>query len=1054
MSGLFDDAGTPPRRGSTAQARPPATGRSRALLGTAAVLVVGFFLLSAFADVWTDRLWFASVDYAGVFNKVLGTRVLLFLVFGALMGGFVALNVVVAFRRRPVFRPVPNDAGLDRYRDALDPLRTWVVVATGALLGLIGGGSAAGQWRSFLLWRHGQEFGTDDPYFKKDLGFFVFDLPWWHYVVNFGLMTIVLGLVAAVVVHYLFGGIRLQSRGDKLSSEAQVQLSVLLGLFVLVKAVDYWLDRYDLTTDQGRRFTGINYTAYNAVLPSKTILTYIAVICAVLFFANVFRKTWLLPTIGLGLLVLSAVLLGALWPGIVWQFQVRPSEPDKEQDFIARNIEATRAAYDVEDVEEQPYNASVRVTEEAVQRNTASLRGVRLIDPARTSDAFEQLQQVRGYYSVADVLDVDRYQIEGTSRDVVLGVRELDQSGLVDDQRGWNNERTVYTHGFGVIAAYGNNRDADGNAPASADAEPPWAEEDVPPRGELSNLTEDGYEPRIYFGEKSPTYSIVGRPDDGEDVELDIPEEASASGERGTNTYDGADGVEIGGVFNKALYALKYGEPNILLSSRVNENSKILYERNPRERVEKVAPWLTVDQDPYPAVVDGKVLWILDGYTTTDRYPNAERESFEEMTTDALAPITSYVTLPTDQINYMRNSVKAVVDAYDGSVTLYQWQDDPILDAWSEAFPGVVEPREAIEDTPGLMEHLRYPEDMFKVQRHILATYHVTDPQDFFKGTDFWKVPEDPADPANKQPPYRLSVQLPAPAESGSDGSAESTDESTEASGSTDTGSSGGSGETIGPADGAETDEGAGTTAAVTEDAAPTFALTSVYVPTGRNNLASFVSVDSEPTDDGYGRIRILRLPDNTQVQGPSQIANTFAADDAIQTQLLPIEQNSRVLYGNLLTLPVGGGLLYVQPVYALRESGQGAYPVLRYVLASFGQNAGYGRTLNEALDDVLDTGAFTEPGNDPGAGQPTGGEPTTGTPDDVLDLLRQADAAFADAQEALQTGDTVRWARLTRQAEGLVQRALEAAEAGAADGSADGGGGGTGDTNGDATQE
>ena len=1032
MSGIFDDAGTPPRRGATAQQRPAPSGRSRALLGTAAVLVVGFFLLSAFTDVWTDRLWFDNLGYAQVFNKVLGTRVLLFVLFGGLMGGFVALNVVIAFRRRPAFGPGPGDPSIERYRDALDPLRRWVVVATAALLALIGGGSASGQWRSFLLWRHGQSFGTDDPYFKKDIGFFVFDLPWWHYVVNFALMTVVLGLVAALLVHYLFGGIRLQSRGDKLSSEAQAQLSVLLGLFVLVKAVDYYLDRYDLTTDQGRRFTGMNYTAFHAVLPSKTILTYIAVICALLFFANVLRRTWLLPTVGLGLLVLSAVLLGALWPGIVWQFQVRPSEPDKEQEFLARNIEATRSAYDVENVDEQPYNAALSVDEEAVQANTESLRGVRLIDPARTSQAFEQLQQVRGYYSVAPVLDVDRYEINGTTRDVVLGVRELDQSGLVDDQRGWANEHTVYTHGFGVIAAYGNNRDAEGDAPPSADAPPPWAEEDLPPKGQLSELTETGYEPRIYFGEKSPTYSIVGKPDDGGDVELDIPEEEAADGQRGNNTYDGDDGVPVGGVFNKALYALKFGEPNILLSNRVNENSKILYERHPRERVEKVAPWLTVDQDPYPAVVDGKVVWILDGYTMTDRYPNAERESLEEMTTDALAPVTSYVTLPTDQINYMRNSVKAVVDAYDGSVTLYQWEEDPIVDAWSEAFPEVVQPRTAISDS--LMEHLRYPEDMFKVQRHILATYHVTEPQDFFKGTDFWKVPEDPADPANKQPPYRLSVQLP-PAEPVA--------------------------ETISPAEGSEDAEEAAAEAAAEEDAdtaaaavpqgSPKFSLTSVYVPTGKSNMASFISVDSEPTAEGYGRIRILRLPDTTQVPGPSQIANTFAADDAIQTQLLPIQQNSRVLYGNLLTLPVGGGLLYVQPVYALREVGEGSYPVLRFVLASFGENAGYGRTLNEALDDVLGTGAFTEPGIDPGAGGPggPGDDPATGTPAEVLDLLRQADAKYAAAQEALVAQDLVEYARLSQEAQQLVEQALAAAEA--ADASAggtpdDGAGDGSGD--------
>jgi uncharacterized membrane protein (UPF0182 family) len=872
-------------------------------------------------------------------------------------------------------------------------MRKWVVIAIAVLLALIAGGSASGQWRSFLLWRHRQTFGTKDPYFEKDVGFFVFSLPWFHYVVNFTLMTIVLALIAAVIVHYLFGGIRLQSRGDKVAGAAQVQFSVLLGLFVLVKALDYWLDRFDLTTDQGRRFTGINYTADNAVLPSKNILMFIAIICAVLFFANVIRRTWLLPSVGLGLLVLSAVLLGALWPGIVWQFQVRPSEPDKEEQYLQKNIEATREAFDIADVQEQSYAATVSVTEDQLRESADSLPGIRLIDPSRMSQAFEQLQQVRGYYSVAPVLDVDRYEIDGETRDTVLGVRELDQAGLVEDQRNWANEHTVYTHGFGVIAAFGNNRTANGGAPPSD--EPPWAEEDLPPKGVLTELAaeqsgnEEGYEPRIYYGEKSPTYSVVGKPEDGGNVELDIPEEAA--GERGTTTYEGP-GVEVGGFFNKLLYAIKYGEPNLVLSSRVNENSKILYERHPRDRVEKIAPWLTVDGDPYPAIVGDRVLWVLDGYTTTDRYPNAERESFQEMINDALSPTTTYVTLPTDQINYVRNSVKATVDAYTGEVVLYAWDEDPMLQAWSEIFPGVVQPREDIPDE--LMDHLRYPEDLFKIQRHVLAQYHITSPQDFYKGTDRWEVPEDPADPANKQPPYRLSVQLPA--EDAEEGTDEPAPES------------------------------------------PRFSLTSVYVPTNRSNLASFISVDSEATSDDYGRIRILRLPDETQVQGPSQIANTFAADERIQRQLLPIKQNSEIRYGNLLTLPVGGGLLYVQPVYALRESGEGAYPVLQFVLASFGKDAGYGTSLTEALNDVLQSGSITGPDAEPdpddtGNGQGNGNQgqdpDDPATPPDVLDLLVQADAKYAEAEAALEANNPAKWARLMGEAEELVQQALAAAE-------------------------
>jgi uncharacterized membrane protein (UPF0182 family) len=586
---------------------------------------------------------------------------------------------------------------------------------------------------------------------------------------------------------------------------------------------------------------------------------------------------------------------------------------------------------------------------------------------------------------------------------MVLGVRELDQAGLVDEQRNWANEHTVYTHGFGIVAAFGNNRTAEGELPSTD--EPPWAEEDLPPKGELSELSEreagEQYEPRIYYGEKSPTYSVVGKSDDGTDVELDIPEEAS--GEEGFSTY-GGPGVDISGFFNKLLYAIKYGEPNIVLSSRVNENSQILYERHPRERVEKIAPWLTMDGDPYPAVVGDKVLWILDGYTTTDRYPNAERESFQEMTSDALAQSTSYVTLPTDQINYVRNSVKATVDAYSGEVVLYEWdEEDPMLKAWSAIFPNVVKPKDSIPAE--LEEHLRYPEDLFKIQRHVLAQYHIESPQVFYKGTDRWEVPEDPATPANKQPPYRLSVQMPA-----------ALDEE---------------GEEVGVTSG-EGDEPA--------PESPAFSLTSVYVPSNRSNLASFIAVDSEATSDSYGQIRILRLPDTTQVDGPSQVANTFAADERIQSKLLPIKQNSEILYGNLLTIPVGGGLLYVQPVYALRESGEGAYPVLQFVLASFGKDAGYGTSLTAALNDVLQSGQIVDPGNNDAGGDPRDNppgedppqEPGTGeptTPPDVLELLQQADELYAEAEAALDAGNPAKWARLMGQAEELVRQALSAAE-------------------------
>ncbi|HET7385320.1 MAG TPA: UPF0182 family protein [Nocardioidaceae bacterium] len=971
MSGFFDDDSEEPAHPRPRGGRVPQ--RSRVVIGTVVVLVALFFAVSIFTGLYTDSLWFADLGYSRVFTTVLTTRIGLFVVFGVVMGGIAAANVALAYRYRPLFHPVSNEqASLDRYREVLDPLRRWLLAGFGIVVALFAGASAAGQWRSYLLWQNQQPFGKTDPYFHKDVGFYVFSLPWLHYLVNYAMAVAILSLVVSVVVHYVYGGIRLQAKHDKLSGAAQVQISILFGLFILFKAVDYWLDRYDLNLSGGL-FTGMGYTDEHASLPSKNILMFISLICALLFFANVLRRTWILPSVGLVLLVLSAILLGAIWPGIVQQFQVHPSPLDKEAPYLKRNIQVTRTAYGIADAKVTNYDAQQTLSAAQLKKDAQSIPGIRLLDPSLVSSAFQQLQQVRGYYSVPNVLDVDRYPIDGTERDVVITARELNLSGLPAEQRNWTNDHTVYTHGYGVIAAYGNQRNADNQPVTDNDGKPVWAEQDIPPHGDLTNLTPHGYQPRIYYGETSSTYAIVGKAPRGHNVELDTPAGNGAS--PSYNTYHGQTGVKIGGSFNQLMYALKFSEPSIFLSSRVNQNSRILYDRVPRARVQKVAPWLTVDGDSYPAVVNGRVKWILDCYTTTDNYPNSERQSLSDMTSDSLNPRPRYATLPTDDINYMRNSVKAVVDAYSGTVKLYAWKPDPILEAWSQAFPDVITPRGKIP--PALKAHMRYPEDLFKVQRDILATYHVLSPSAFFSASDKWTVPVDPENPSQKQPPYRLSVRTP------------------------------------------------------TGGNEPVFSLTSVYVPNKRQNLAAFVSVDSDPTRSDYGQIRILRLPSNTQTPGPSQIANNFGQDPDIQNKLVAFTKaNSKAIYGNLLTLPVGNGLLYVQPLYAERNSGSGRYPALRYVLASFGNDVGIGTTLTGALDDVL--GISSSSGQPTSNNPPSNNNPPPGTgenvPQDVQTLLKQAEHQFAVAQKALQSGDLAGYQAAQQKARSLVSQALKLA--------------------------
>ncbi|WP_372595526.1 UPF0182 family protein, partial [Actinotalea sp.] len=592
---------------------------------------------------------------------------------------------------------------------------------------------------------------------------------------------------------------------------------------------------------------------------------------------------------------------------------------------------------------------------------------IRLLDPAIVSPSFGQLQQNKQYYGFADTLSVDRYWIDGESRDTVIGVRELDLEGLGDNQRTWINDHTVYTHGFGVVAAYGNTTSSDGR--------PAFFEGGIPSTGSLGE-----YEPRIYFGQNVPDYSIVGAPEGTEPWELDFPDDA-AGGQVNTTfpTQEISAGPSVGSLWNKLLFAMRFGSEQILFSPRATAESQILFDRDPSDRVAKVAPYLTLDTRVYPAVVDEKVVWVVDGYTTSDGYPYATSKALDAATADSLTATNGIAALPPAEVNYLRNSVKATVDAYTGEVTLYAWDDeDPVLAAWQQVFPSTVKP---LSDISGdLMSHLRYPEDMFKVQRDLLASYHVGDAAGFYSGQDFWLTPDDPTSQGTtKQPPYYLTLKMPDQEE-------------------------------------------------------PTFSLTTTFIPGGntdRNVLTGFLAVDAEPGDqdgvrsEGYGTLRLLELPRNTTVPGPGQVQNNFDANTEVSSYLNLLRQgNSTVVQGNLLTLPVGGGLLYVQPVY-VQSSQDTKFPLLQRVLVAFGDQIGFSETLGGALDQVFggDSGVDSPtPGTD--AGQvpdaPVEGEPTTEptaeptptpTPTTsaptgpVADARDRLDAALADASKALQDG-------------------------------------------------
>ncbi len=937
--------------------RPRRVSRARILLFVVLGVIIAIFLVTMFASLYTDRLWYSSVGYSGVFDTMLWTRVGLFAGFGLLMGGAVALNMVIAYRSRPFHRPdSPEQTGLDRYRDAVAPIRTLLLVSVAGVIGLFGGVAANGQWRSFLLWANRVSFGTEDHYFHRDVGFYVFTLPWLHFVVGFVIAVLVLSSLAALVVHYLYGGIRLQATNDRMSTTATVQLSVLIGLALLAKAFGYWLDRFDLVTGAGQVVTGMGYTDQHAVWPARNILVGVALICAVLFFLTAWRRNWLLPGVGVSLLVATSILLGLIWPAFVQHFQVDPTELDKESTYIAANIDATRQAYDLNDI--QQVSAPEKATAGTVQDLIDQTESTPVLDPSRISKAFQQIQQVASYYSVPTVLDVDHYDIQGTNRSLVLGVRQLDQTGITPGQQNWTNLHTVYTHGNGVIAAFGNQRPAD-NVTESQQIE--WAEGQGPGQDALSKSTGD-FQNQIYFGEGSPDYSIVGKSPGAPDVELDL----TASGSRAQTTYDGGGGVGVGSFFRQLMYAVKFGDSNFLLSGRVGPDSKVLYYRNPVQRVEKVAPWLTVDSDVYPTIVDGHVLWVLDGYTTTDQYPQAERDSFHDMTTDSLSAPSGVRTLPSDQINYIRNAVKATVDAYTGKVTLYAWDEsDPMLKAWRSAFPGTVEDKDQIP--ADLLTHLRYPEDMFKVQRFQYAKYHVTDATDLYQANNQWAVPEDPVRTGSAQTPVRMYSRNP------------------------------GTGQ-------------------------PVWSLLSNYVPRGKSNLVGVVAADSDATSPDYGRI-LVEKPRSDNVPGPTQAYNNLISDPQItrKTQKFKLS-DATTQYGSVISVPLSSGLMYVVPVYATRsQSDATSYLTLRYVMVQYGSDVGIGNTLVDAITDMAGSAPPSTSTPPPKGNQ----QPTQGDRAKARSLLQKAQADFAAADKALKQGKAGEWVRLSHQARVEVARAL-----------------------------
>lgn len=881
----------------------------------AAIIAVLLFFGPMLVGMYTDWRWFGAIEYRNVFTTAIMARIVLFIIFGLVAAAVVWAAGYFAWRGRPDSLDLGDlNSPVYQYRKSIEKSMGVFFKVIPAIVGVIAGFIGQANWRTVLLFLNGQEFGEQDAQFHHDLGFYAFTLPVLKMVVSTLSILLILAFLIALFGHYVLGGIRIGNKAagvrGSISRPARLQLAVTAGLWMVTQVIGYWLERYELLNTQHDLFTGGSYTDIHAYLPAKIILMIIGVFVAVALFMAVVIKDLRIPGLAVVLMLLSSLVIGQAWPLLMERFSVQPNRQAKEEESIARNIEATRYAYGLTDdhVTYEDNWGGDEVSDDKVASDNATINNLRLLDPEILSPTFTQMQQLKNFYGFPETLSMDRYEIDGKKRDFVVAARELDPNELRENQSDWINRHTVYTHGNGFVAAQANKVDEVARDAGSARGGfPIFTVSDLQTQAgeaEGEGETQDAEEslgikvdqPRIYYGPviagsaDGMDYAITGQTGDNP-VEYDT--------DSSTYTYDGKGGVGIGNIFDRTMYAAKYRELNFLLSDRVGSESKLLYDRDPRERVEKVAPWLTTDSATYPAVVDGRLKWIVDGYTTLESLPYSQRASLSDATQDTLNPDGTTQRLVNDKVGYIRNSVKATVDAYDGTVDLYEFdKNDPVLKAWEGVFPDVVKPEAEISDE--LREHFRYPEDMFKVQRDLLARYHVEDPNVFFNNDAFWSVPNDPTAEESRQlnqPPYYVMAADP-------------------------------------------------------KTGKPTFQLTTSYRGLNREFLSAHMAVSSDP--ENYGDITVRVLPTNTQTQGPKQAQDAMMSSDQVARDRTLWEGTNDLHNGNLLALPVGGGeILYLEPIYSQRKDQASAFPKLLRVLVSYKGRVGYAPTIGDALEQV-----------------------------------------------------------------------------------------------------
>ena len=911
------------------------------------VAIIGFSVARAVATFFTNYLWFDSVNLNSVWIKILLTK-------GALVGAtsllafiFIFTNLRLAVRATPVmdiFESFESQDPLSRFRawtnERFLRYRLWGSIG----LSLFLGAGASQLWEQVLLFLNQQSFGVTDPVFQADVSRYVFGLPLYRLFVSWGFQLVIFTSLIIVLFFVATGALQLrQGRLPEVSSGAKAHLSVLLAFIAILKAFAYRLDSMELLYSPRGKVFGASYTDVIAHLPALNLLILISLFGAVLLLVNIKRRGWLLPATAISLWLAVSIIVGGLVPAAIQRFRVVPDELNKELPYVENHIDYTRLAYGLDSIEEKSFAASPDLSQNDISNNKQTVDNIRLWDPTVLAETYSQLQEIRAYYALQEV-DVDRYRINGELTQVMVAARELDQTNL--PAVGWVNERLQYTHGFGVVFSPANN--------VASQGQPDFYVKGVPATTTVAELEVE--QPRIYFGESADSveYVVVNSLQD----EVDYPLSTEGQSVAYTN-YSGDGGVGIGSFFRRLGFALRYSELNLLISNQLSDDSKLIMERNIVSRVKKAAPFLYTDNDPYLALIDGNLFWIIDMYTVSDKYPYAQPADTRRINENSGLPMN---------FNYLRNSVKAVVNAYDGTMNFYVVdENDPIMTAYNDIFPDLFSPKS--EMSSELLDHIRYPEDLFTIQSDMYRDYHMTDPRVFYADEDPWVIPSDSSTTPRVATlrgefteigfkpmlPYYLLMSLPG-----------------------------------------ETDL--------------SYLIFQPFNPENRPNMQSFLVADADP--ENYGQLIDFRLPKGEFVDGPSQVATRINQDpDISQIFTLLDQQGSSVIKGNLFVVPINQSILYYQPIYLQGE--QNPLPEFKFVVVVFQDRIIMSETLSEALASIFGDELISDVVEESEGESP-------------LDLLAKATTAFEQAQEQLQKGNLGKYQELIDQAQQYVDLAID----------------------------